>query len=341
MKGLRDRVISLVVALIVVLAIPGLAMSADVIKLTYAGMFGSDHTMSRADKVWFEKIQKETNGRVQITPYWSGTLFPLADAIDEMVLGTADIGYCSPARARMGFEITKAAPYFFQGANPQNGRGILKEWRAKFPEYEKEYKGLKVVAWSGGMNYQLISRVPVRKIADLKGLRIACSATEAAVYQSLGADPQILGAGDVYTQMQKNMLDASTVPLQAIMAFKLNEVAKYITLINYYNPPNGQRIMNINSYNKLPPDIKKVIDDNIDFWGETCDSLMIKDDQAGIDLAKKSGMEFITLPKAELDRFYKVWHTVALSKAKELDAKGLPGTKMLQEAARLIQAGGK
>ena len=106
---------SLVVALIIVLALPGLATSADVIKLTYASLYGSDHTMSRADKLWIEKIQKETNGRVQITPYWGGTLFPLADAIDEMVIGTADIGVVSPVRARMGFEITKAAPYFFHG----------------------------------------------------------------------------------------------------------------------------------------------------------------------------------------------------------------------------------
>jgi len=56
---------------------------------------------------------------------------------------------------------------------------------------------------------------------------------------------------------------------------------------------------------------------------------------------QENGMEFITLPKAESDKFYKPWRAHALLKAKELDAKGLPGTKMLQEAERLIQTGGK
>ncbi len=338
MKGLRDRIISLAVALIIVLALPCLAASADVIKLTHASLYGSDHTLSRADKLWIEKIQKETNGRVQITPYWGATLFPLADAIDEMVIGTADIGVVSPVRARMGFEITKAAPYFFLGANQQNGGRIAREWRAKFPEVEKEYKGLKVLAWGGGLTYQLISRVPIRKIEDLKGLRIACMAAEADIYRSLGADPQIVGAGEFYVQMQKSMLDAGTAPLQTMSAFKLYEVAKYVTLINFYNVPNGNRVMNLKSYNKLPPDIKKVFDDNIVFWGNTEDSMMMNDDQAGAELAKKNGVQFITLSKAELDKFYQPWRAHALSKAKELDAKGLQGTKMLQEADRLIQA---
>jgi TRAP-type C4-dicarboxylate transport system substrate-binding protein len=341
MKRSRNGIISLAGALIIVLALPALAMSADVIKLTHASLYGSDHVLSRADKLWIEKIEKETNGRVHITAYWGGALFPLADAIDEMVLGTADIGVVSPVRARMGFEITKAAPYFFLGANQQNGAHIAREWRAKFPELQKEYKGLKVVAWGGGLTYQLLSRVPIRKVEDLKGLRIGCMAAEAEVYRSLGADPQIVGAGDFYVQMQKSMLDVGCSPVQVMSAFKLYEVAKYVTLINFYNVPNGNRVMNINSYNKLPTDVRKVFDDNIEFWGNAEDSMLQNEDQAGAALAKKNGVEFITLPKAELDKFYKPWRAHGLSKAKELDAKGLPGTKMLQEAERLTQANSK
>ncbi len=329
---------SLVVVLIIALALPGLATSADVIKLTYASLFGPDHAMSLADKMWIEKIEKETNGRVQITPYWSGTLFPSADAIDEMVSGTADIGIVSVVRAKTGYDITKASAHFFMDAKQQSGRRIFKEWRAKFPEFEKEFKGLKVLAYSGGFYYQFISRVPIRRIEDFKGLRIACMAAEAEVYRSLGADPQIVSQADVYMQMQKKMLDATNVPLEAIKSFKLNEVAKYVTLVNFYQVPSGNRVMNINSYNKLPADIKKVFDDNVDWWGDTIDSMMIKNDQVATDIAKKSGMELITLPKADMDKFYKPWREHTLSKAKELDAKGLPGTKMLQEAERLIQA---
>jgi len=74
------------------------------------------------------------------------------------------------------------------------------------------------------------------------------------------------GAENIYVQMEKSMLDAGAAPLQTISTFKLYEVAKYVTLINFYMVPNGNRVMNINSYNKLPPDIKKVFDDNIDWW---------------------------------------------------------------------------
>ena len=44
------------------------------IELTYASQYANIHPYSLADQHWIAKIEKETNGRVKIKPYWAGTL---------------------------------------------------------------------------------------------------------------------------------------------------------------------------------------------------------------------------------------------------------------------------
>ena len=66
-----------------------------------------------------------------------------------------------------------------------------------------------------------------------------------------------------------------------------------------------------------------------------------KTDREVFDMAKKAGITFIELPPSEIEDFNALTDEEALKTAKELDAKGLPGTKMFQEVKRLIKEYGK
>jgi len=61
------------------------------------------------------------------------------------------------------------------------------------------------------------------------------------------------------------------------------------------------------------------------------------DDVEGIELAKNTGVEFITLPPEELAKVYKAAETAMLKEAAKLDEKGLPGTKIFHEVRRLVE----
>ena len=99
------------------------------------------------------------------------------------------MGYIAPAYEKAGYEITKAMYTFSHGASQEVGRRVIKELLAKFPEIEKEYTGLKVLAWTSGVNYQLLTtKKPVRKISDLKGMRIKCVGELMDALKDLGAE---------------------------------------------------------------------------------------------------------------------------------------------------------
>jgi TRAP-type C4-dicarboxylate transport system substrate-binding protein len=313
------------------------AQQGKVIELTYASPVGPDHTFSMVDKKWIEKIEKETNGRVKIKPFWGGTLVGSRDAVDELVEGVADIGFISPGYAKSGYPFTRSCFVFFYGANQEIGRRVFKEMLAKFPEIEAEYKGLKVLSWSSGTDYQLISRKPVHKLSDMKGMRIKTIADLTSVLASLGVEGFNMPTPEVYLNLQKGVVDGTLTPYEGFKSLKLGEVAKYVTEMNIYRPHSGGKVVNLNTWNKLPKDIQKVFENNIEWWGLETDKAFIQADLDGKEIAKKLGVEFIKLSKEDMEKFYAPVKELAAKEAKALDAKGLPGTKMYQEAQNLIQ----
>jgi len=323
----------------VVFIIPGFVSAQDkVIELKYGSTYGAEHPFSVVDKKWIDKIEKETKGRVKIKPFWNGTLFAGKDGgVDELISNVVDIAMINPSYAKSGFPICRALYLFTYGANQETGRKIIKELRAKFPEIDAEYKGVKVLAYTSGVDYDLITRKPVRKIADLKGMRIKITADFAPVFKELGAEGVNAPMPEAYQMVQKGIMDGLMGSREGLKSFKLAEVAKYYTEIGLYRTHNGSRAMNMDVYNKLPADIRKVFDDNIDWWGLENDKFFEGAHKAGYEFGKEQKVEFLKLPKEEMNKFYAAFTGTATKEAQALDAKGLPGTKIYQEAQNLVK----
>jgi TRAP-type C4-dicarboxylate transport system substrate-binding protein len=308
-----------------------------VIELTYGSTYAPDHTFSLVDKRWIEKIEKETGGRVKIKPYWAGTLLSSREGVDEVVKGVVNIGLVHPSYARSGYHIHKASYYFYYGADQQLGRKVFLETLKRIPEIEKEYQGLKVLAWTSGVDYQLLSRKPITKIEDVKGMRVKITAELAQVFKVLGAEGVVVPMTETYEQMQKGILDAALISYEGLKTFKLAEVGKYLVILDFYRTHGGSRVMNLDTWNRLPDDIKKVFEANIDWWGLETDKEFEKAHKEGIEFGKRLGVQFIKLSNEDMEKFYAPLRQIAKQKAEELDKMGLPGTKILNEAQRLIQ----
>lgn len=316
----------------------GLAFSQQkVIQLTFGSIYPPDHPLSLVDKKWIEKIEKDTAGGIKIKPYWAGTLLSSRESLDEIVKGVVDIGVAHPSQARTGYPIHRSSYLFYYGADQQIGRQVFVSLLKRFPDIENEYKGLKVLAWASGVDYQLLSRRPIKKIEDMKGMRVRVTAELAEVVKKLGAEGIIVPSPEVYEQMQKGILDATFIGYDGLKGFKLAEVAKYLTVLDFYRPHSGCRMMNLNTWNNLPDPIKKVFESSIEWYGLETDRQFEQDHRLGIEFGKSMGVEFIRLSKEEIEKFYTVVREIATQKAKDLDKTGLPGTAILAEAQRLIQ----
>jgi TRAP-type C4-dicarboxylate transport system substrate-binding protein len=312
------------------------AISAEkTIELKLGSTQSVTHTFSKADVAWMDKIHNDTNGRVKITPYWGATLLSRRENTQELIKGVADLGYISP---RTGYPLMLGSLGFPYGVGDWKiVWRIYEELRKKFPEIDAEWAKLKIMASSVSSNYQLMSTKPVRRAEDFKGMIIKATGAYAEVAKTLGGDGIYIPMGETYIALQKGTIDGCFAPYSTITAFKFNEVAKYVTVLNLTSSVRPTRAMNLDSWNRLPKDIQEIFEKSIEFWSLEDNKWRDADDVTGIEIAKKSGVEFIELPPNELAKVYKAAETAMLKEAGKLDAKGLPGTKVFKEVRRLVE----
>lgn len=314
-------------------------IAQDVIELKFASSFGPDHTFSKIDKVWFEKIERESKGRVKFRPYWGGTLISVANAVDEVAKGSADVAHAAVHMEKAGFDFAKASILFFYYAEPEVAYKTFKEILKKYPQIEKEYteRGVKVVAWTSTLQYQLITKKPVRRMEDLKGMRIRALGDMMHVLNLFGAEGVTLPAPEIYSSLEKGILHGIYLPAESLKTMRVAEAAKYCTMINVGQGPNSARIFNLKKFNSLPADIRKVIEDNIDYWTMESIKAFRESDKVGIEYGKQLGVEFITPAKEEVAKLHSAIEKIVIEKmVKDLEAKGFPARKIYEEGKSLI-----
>ncbi|MCL5959246.1 MAG: TRAP transporter substrate-binding protein DctP, partial [Chloroflexi bacterium] len=101
-----------------------------------------------------------------------------------------------------------------------------------------------------GKKFRLYTNKEVKSSADFKGLRIRVTPVYKAFVESLGAQPITTDPGEVYTALERNVVDGYGWPVAKISDFGWQEVTKYAV-----NPPFYEvdvvAIMNLDSWKKL------------------------------------------------------------------------------------------
>jgi len=198
------------------------------------------------------------------------------------------------------------------------------ELRAKY--LDAEHKGVKVLMLlthqPGNVH---TTKKPVRTTEDLKGMRIRpASPTVGAFISALGGTPVGIAPPEQLDALQKGTLDGTFIDYGgAGIAFKMGGTIKHTTEMYSYVTSFGVA-MNPSFYEKLPADLKKLVDESMKGVekevGEGWDAL----DDAGKKLLLDGGMQPVRLSPAEDAKFRKAAAQLTETRLKELESKGLP-----------------
>ena len=317
------------------------AQAADTIELTYGGNWPPSHPFTKATIIWIDKIEKETQGRVKIKPFWASALYKPKDSAMELAKGVADIGDLSGAYAAVGYDFEKSMRMAFWGVKDRHlARKVYMEALDKFPQLKAEFidAGVKVMAYAGIPPYQLLlTRKPIRKVEDFKGMTFKATGDIGKIPPAFGGEGIVMPMSETYTAMQKNTIDGGFAPFETLKTFRFGEVIKYALELNIASAPAGHWGFCLKSWDKLPKDIQKVFEDNIDWFGEKIEEMVFAGEELGINFAKENGVEFIKLAPGELDKVYAVVEKIIYEQMADLDKKGLDGTAVYKEMRRLMK----
>jgi TRAP-type transport system periplasmic protein len=145
-------------------------------------------------------------------------------------------------------------------------RGTIEERRASglFEALDKHYQklGLKViaVAISGRTGYTFMLKAPAGPDGDLKGRKVRGTPSYHAVIRMLGAAPVVLPIPEVYTAMEKGVIDGAASPVVGLLGVKWYEVAKYVAQPSF-GFTHQLFLMNLNAWNLLPEADKAILRD--------------------------------------------------------------------------------
>jgi TRAP-type C4-dicarboxylate transport system substrate-binding protein len=137
---------------------------------------------------------------------------------------------------------------------------------------------------------------------DLTGLKIRITPVYRDFFQALGAQLMQTAPGEVYTALERGVVDGYGWPIHGIFDLNWNEKTKYRVDPGFYNA-EVSLIMNLDKWKALPPASRDLLERQAaafeaknDFWKQY--------NAEEIRRQKDAGIQAITFPPAEAKQYY-------------------------------------
>lgn len=291
---------------------------------------------------WSERISKASNGRLKIQGYWAMQLGGKApQLLDQARDGVVDIIWGLPGFTPGRMPRVEPFELPFVHKDPLSTTLALQDFQAKHlgPDL-KDYHPLLLHVHAG---FLFQTKDPVLRMEDLKGKKIrAASRGGVWLLEALGATGIGLPLNEIPAALSKGVIDGVTLPFEIAPAVKTQDLVSHFSELAGAQPRLGTNVftllMNKNSYAKLPPDLKKVIDDNS---GRNIAKLAGQN-WADIEapgrkvIASKPKNKFHTISAAETARMKKAAEPVFVRWYAEMSKIGVDGPALVKDARAMI-----
>ena len=281
-----------------------LAQTGKVFKWKFASHMTPATTSAQQEAEWCRWIEKRTNGRLVLKPYWKGEICGPRDIIKAIQSGLTETGGFVPAYTPGQTPLWNVTFLPFLGPARVDHTMIAHWWAGKhwaMVEELDKWNGVFVGSTAVG-GYEIMGNKPIRKAEDFEGVRIRATGDIGKIFKKFGAIPMTVPISEVYTALSTGVVDAicSSGP-RSQFGHKLYEHAKYYTRgIGVNNPPNIFAI-NKDRWAELPDDIKNIFPNlQFDFTVWQMQSEYAPADLKKIsDTYKARGIETIDFPAEE------------------------------------------
>ncbi|MCC6073255.1 TRAP transporter substrate-binding protein [Massilia sp. GCM10020059] len=210
------------------------------------------------------RVSQLTGGKFTIRQFAAGEIVPGLQVMDAVQAGTVEMGH-TPSYYYYGkdptFAFDCAVPFgltsrqqtawFDQGG----GRELMRD-------FFKDYGIINFMAGNTGTQMGGWYRKEIKTLADVKGLKIRIAGFAGRVMERMGAVPQQIPAGDIYTALEKGTIDAA----EWVGPYDDEKLGLARVAPHYYAPgwweagPQLSFYINIKEWEKLPKQYQAAIE---------------------------------------------------------------------------------
>ena len=188
-----------------------LSPEPEILYLRYADNQPDDYPTTRAARYFAKLVEERTEGRIQIDVYPDGVMGSEVSVLEQMRFGGIDF-----ARFSLGI-LSDEYPELAVLTLPYIYRDKSHMWKVLDSEIGDYYlnifpdKQVEGLAWFDAGARSFYTRKPVHTLEDLEGLRIRVQETDLMMrmFALLNVEPVKVPYGDVYSALQKNLVDGA------------------------------------------------------------------------------------------------------------------------------------
>ena len=293
----------------------------EVINLKIANYLPPPSGFSLIIEDFIKDVELRTQGRIKLKYFKGGSLLKGPAMYKGVETGVADIGYAHVYYTPGRMPVTEAVGLPLGYPSAWVSSHAFNDFY--FKVQPKEWDKVKVLWVHAAAPSYIISNKPVRKLEDLRGLKIRAPGVPGEIIKALGGTPAPISIVETYNAIAKGIVNGSYMPFDGLKAFRLAEVTKYTTVCwQVGNTYPWYMIMNKNSYKKLTGDLKEIFDNLCGDYRERYALLWNSVDFGGKSFGAQKGVEFIEISDEEAARWKKAAEPVLNNYIKKMVGKG-------------------
>ena len=230
-----------------------------------ASLWGKRRAFTEGLEFISSEVAKRTGGKFKFKLYYGGQLSKSKENLDGISVGAFEAAlFCAAYHPGKNKPLNVLDLPFLPLTsldvmikvhnavyNHPSAKKALAKWNAHLympnvlPQYEYMGKG-----------------TPPAKVSDFKGKRLRALGGMGRAAKAIGAVPTTMPASETYTALSRGTVDAIGFPFTyTFSAYKLDEVSDWYTTNMVLGTVNCPVVFNVNSWNKLPKQYQKLLND--------------------------------------------------------------------------------
>ena len=285
------------------------------------------------DKPFFDEFEKRTGGRVKVERYYAESLAKARDLLDATSSGLCDFGFF-PLGYKPGLcDLCDYMTLPFPAKDNLNLAKAIEAVRKKgyFTEAFAKFNVMRLNSCQSGLSDMIFTDRKPLTLEDFAGTKTRSLGYGTFAVEAMGMTTVGLAGFEYYDAMQKGILEMYWHAPASISGRKLQEVCDYYLKMGLCVTGDGGMLVNLDSYNKLPPDIQDILMELGDGLGVKYAENAIKRFDAAYAEISEAGCEVYSLSDAEYNRVKEAVILVWQLFVDNMEEKGLPGKEIVAD----------
>lgn len=285
-----------------------------------------------------------TDYRIEWNTYFGGTLAPVGGELEALEAGLADVGIVPTVFEPTALPLQNVTYYLpFGATDPFVVADVMMDMHDQIPELVEAWEQYDLTYLGSGFsldNYLLMTTFPVESLADLQGRRIGAPGAAVNWLNGTGAVGVSGDLATYYNDIQTGVYDGVITFPSAAAPARLQEVAPYITLMDFGAQYAGALAANTFWFDSQPQEVQDALRHGALVYGEAYAAALRDRIEASLAAMEEGGAAIVQASPELTAEWANALPNVPMEWAALLDSQGKAGSTVLEAYLEGIRAKG-